>query len=368
MEKKTMLDYIASTPEYIRKNVADSARLTGPLVEEYVSGGYQNIWVVASGSSSNGSWCARQFVRKHLGCEMKILAPFTFVNSENNFGPKDLVVVVSQSGYSVNALEAAELIKARGRRAIGLTGDLNSDLARLCDVAADWGVGKETVGYVTRGVTTLALFFMLFALEAARRLGRKTPQETEALKAQLTAAAGVHEAVQKAWPAFYAQYYQPLTGMTNAYICGVGANFGTALEGALKIGETVHIPTAAYEPEEYIHGPNLQLTPAYTVFLIDGGVGSGRIRQIFEGTGIVTPKVFLLTNDPACQGERVFHVPGNLPEEITPLGYLPVFQLLSYQVTEDLKGWERHPLVWRMTDAVSAKSPNYVNSPMKTGE
>ncbi len=367
MEKKTMLDYIASSPEYIRKNVADSGKLTQPLVDEYVNGGYQNIWVVASGSSSNGTWCARQFVRKHLGCEMKILAPFTFVNSEHNFGPTDLVVTVSQSGYSVNALEAVELIKAKGRRAIGLTGDLNSDLAKICDVTADWGVGKETVGYVTRGVATLALFFMLFALEAAQRLGRKTPQEAEELKAQLMAAADAHEAAQRAWPDFYAKHYQPLTGMTNAYVCGVGANFGTALEGALKMGETVHIPTAAYETEEYIHGPNLQLTPAYTVFLIDGGVGSARIRQIFEGTKIATPKVFLITGDGSYQGENVFCVPNDLPEEITPLCYLPLFQLLSYQVTEDLKGWERHPLVHKMNDAVSAKSPNYVNSPMKTG-
>ena len=164
-EKMTMLDYVAASPACIRKNVADSVKLTQPLVDEYINGGYRNIWVVASGSSSNGSWCARQFVRKHLQCEMKVVTPFTFVNSENDFGPTDLVVTVSQSGYSLNALEAVEVIKEKGRRAIGLTGDLSSDMAKTCDVIADWGVGKETVGCVTKGVTTLALFFMLFALE-----------------------------------------------------------------------------------------------------------------------------------------------------------------------------------------------------------
>ena len=45
--KKTMLDYIADCPEFIRNNVADSAALTKPLVDEYVSGGYKNIWIVA---------------------------------------------------------------------------------------------------------------------------------------------------------------------------------------------------------------------------------------------------------------------------------------------------------------------------------
>ena len=33
--KKTMLDYIADCPEFIRNNVADSAALTKPLVDEY---------------------------------------------------------------------------------------------------------------------------------------------------------------------------------------------------------------------------------------------------------------------------------------------------------------------------------------------
>ena len=74
--KKTMLDYIADCPEFIRNNVADSAALTKPLVDEYVSGGYKNIWIVACGSSSNGSLCARQFIRRHLKCEVKIVTRF----------------------------------------------------------------------------------------------------------------------------------------------------------------------------------------------------------------------------------------------------------------------------------------------------
>ena len=169
--KKTMLDYIADCPEFIRNNVADSAALTKPLVDEYVSGGYKNIWIVACGSSSNGSLCARQFIRRHLKCEVKIVTPFHFVSSENDFSETDMVVVVSQSGYSLNALDAIKVIEAKGRRCIGLTGDVNSDLGKVCDVVANYGVGRETVAYVTRGVTTLALFFMLFAVEAAVRLG-----------------------------------------------------------------------------------------------------------------------------------------------------------------------------------------------------
>lgn len=363
-KNKTMLDYIASCPDYIRKNVADSAALTKPLVDEYVSGGYKNIWIVACGSSSNGSLCARQFVRRHLKCEVKIVTPFNFVASEHDFDVTDMVVVVSQSGYSLNALDSIQVIKERGRRAIGLTGDVNSDLGKVCDVVANYGVGRETVAYVTRGVTTLALFFMLFAVEAAARLGLKTASDAEAVKAQLVKAANSNAAALDKVPAFIDQYYRELSGMTNAYVCGVGANLGTASEGALKFGETISVPTGVYEVEEYIHGPNIQMTPRYSVFLIDGGEGSERIHQIFEGTKIVTDNVFLVTNSAAYKDEeKVFYIEADVAEEITPLCFLPFFQTIAYQITEDLDRWNKHPLQRKMEKTISAKSVNYVNSP-----
>ena len=363
-ETKTMMDYIASCPEFIRSNTADSKNLTRPFVEEYVNGGYKNIWIVACGSSSNGSLCARQFIRRHLKCEVKIVTPFSFVVSEHDFSDTDMVIVVSQSGYSLNALDALQVIREKGRRCIGLTGDLESDLAKACDVAANYGVGRETVAYVTRGVTTLALFFMLFAVDAAEKLGIKTAEEADTVKKQLLTAADINEKVQASWPAFMQKHYQKLSGMTNAYVCGVGANMGTAAEGALKFGETVSIPTAAYEIEEYIHGPNIQMTPRYSVFLIDGGEGTKRIHQIFEGTQIVTENVFLITNCADYKEEaNTFYVPCDLPEEITPLCYLPVFQITAFQITEDLSRWNKHPLQRKMEKLVSSKSENYENSP-----
>ena len=364
-EKKiTMQDYVASCPEYIRSNVARSAELTQPLVDEYVNGGYKNIWIVACGSSSNGSLCARQFVRRHLQCEVKIVTPFHFVASEHDFGPTDMVVVVSQSGSSLNALEAVRVIHEMGRRCIGLTGDVNSDLSKVADVVANYGVGRETVAYVTRGVTTLALFFMLFAVEAAQRLGLKTPEQAAAVKAQLAAAADVNQAVQDAVPAFLEQHYRGLTGMTNAYVCGVGANMGTASEGALKFGETISVPTGVYEVEEYIHGPNIQMTPRYTVFLIDGGEGSERIHQIYQASRIVTDNAYLLTRHAEYKGDNVFYADcGDLPEEITPLCWLPFFQLIAAHVTDALNRWNKHPLQQKMEKKCSAKSANYVNSP-----
>lgn len=161
--------------------------------------------------------CARQFLRRHLRCEVKIVTPFQFVASEHDFGARDMVVVVSQSGYSLNALDAVRVIRAKGRRCIGLTGDLESDLAKACDVVANYGVGRETVAYVTRGVTTLALFFMLFAVDASVRLGRSSQAQADAVKEQLLRAAEVNAQVQAQLPPFIEDNYRALSGAPNVF-------------------------------------------------------------------------------------------------------------------------------------------------------
>ena len=84
-----------------------------------VYGGYKNIWIGACGSSSNRSLCARQFIRRHLQCEVKIVTPFAFAVSEHDFCETDMVIVVSQSGYNLNALDAVKVIR---EKADGLSG------------------------------------------------------------------------------------------------------------------------------------------------------------------------------------------------------------------------------------------------------
>ncbi|MDO4198234.1 MAG: SIS domain-containing protein [Erysipelotrichaceae bacterium] len=362
-KKYTMRDYIASCPEIMRDNIKKSEELTKALVDEYVDGGYKNVWIVACGSSSNGSYCGRMYVKHHLKCECKVVNPFTFITAENDIGPEDMVVAVSQSGYSTNALEALDVIKSKGRKTIGLTGDVNSDFKEKCDVLVNWGVGTETVAYVTRGVTTLALFFMLFALEAAKKKGYESEEEYSKNKAQLLKACDINEEVQKNWTEFMKKHYKRLSSMTNAYMCSVGANMGTAYEGALKFGETISIPTAAYEAEEYIHGPNIQLTPKYSVFVIDGGIGSGRLKNIYEGTRIVTDNAFLITNTEYEGDENIFYVKADVDEDVTPICYLPIFQITAADITDDLNRWIKHPLQEKMDKYVSAKSENYDKSP-----
>jgi len=357
--KKTMQNYVEETPAVVAKNVARSAKLTAPLVDEFVKGGYKDIWIIACGSSYNASYCARPLMRKVLGMEVKVVTPFFFNYYEDDLKADDFVFVISQSGCSTNSIMALDHLRKMGRRAIGLTGNLDSDFRDHADLLVDYGVGIEKVGYVTKGVVTLAEFLMLFALEAGRRLGTLTAAKVQSYKDEILAAAKAHVQVQADTWKFIERHYKALTAMSVVYSCAGGSNYGVALEGALKIGETIGVPSFAYDAEEFIHGPNLQMTPNYTVFFVDSADrASARVREIYKGVRQITDRAFIIT-DRATKDPNALVVKTRLDPLVAPLAYLPFYELISYKVTEDIHRWRKHPLMAEVKAIAKSKTASY---------
>ena len=94
----TMLTYIEETPAQLKLNVERAEELTHELVDLYVEKKPHAIWIIACGSSSNGSQCARYFMMKYLKREVKIVTPSTFIYGENHLHEDDFAFVISQSG------------------------------------------------------------------------------------------------------------------------------------------------------------------------------------------------------------------------------------------------------------------------------
>lgn len=365
MEKKpTMMDYIYQTPQTVLDNVDQSVKLTKKLVDLYCANDYDSILVVASGSSYNGSLCARSFVREYLKSEFKIIPPFTFLHHENDLRDKAFTVCISQSGYSTNTIDCLKLLKSKNETTIGITGRDECDFQLYCDHLINWGVGEEKVGFVTKGVVTLALFWMLFALEVALTKKTITLAQYEEVKQDIRKAMVIHKQLTTETINKYHENYKTFTSLDKLHILGSGPNFGTAVEGALKISETVCLPCFAYEAEEFIHGPNIQFDPSYAAIFIDNNSGyasSERIINVYKATRIITDKAFIITNDPSVEEKYAFRTTEETCPLISPLYKLAVFQTLSYLITNDTVHWHTHPLYekFKDNDLVNSKSkPN----------
>ena len=353
MAKPTMVDYVRETPSVIRAQLAGS--WTKPLVDAFLAGSFSRVRIVACGSSKNAALIARPYLRRTLGCEVMITEPYTFCTYEHELPEDEFCFVISQSGYSTNALAALATMRAEGRPAIGVTGDAASDYLSACDVLVDYGVGEEQVGYVTKGVSALSTFLMLFGANVAERKGH---------------AADVREGIESMLDNFEAAVYQTsplidmrykeLSSMDRVFLVGAGANYGVAAEGALKFAECLQIPAQALELEEYLHGPNLQLSPDYTLFFIALGERSwARTREILGATRLVTDRIFAISDCPEIDADIV--LAQSADELIAPLAALPALQTIAWRITEDKHLWHKHPLVARFDAALSGKSENYVD-------
>ncbi len=361
MEKKvTMLTYIEETPKQLDYNNKHRKEITKQLVHHYLQRDCKTLWVVACGSSYNGTQCALSFMRKYLDCNIKVVPPNTFIYDDHKLDKDDIVIVVSQSGCSTNAIEALKFVKEKGYPTIGLTGNLDSDFKDYADLLLDYHVGEESVGYVTKGVTTLAQFFMMFALEVALERSLIDEDVYYSVVEEMNEAPLRHEEIQKRTWEFYKNHKEELTSMHVCYCTGFMQGYGISQEGALKIGETIKVPSFAYEAEEYIHGPNLQLTPSYTVFHVDDMLaGSKRIIDIYHASRAVTDYAYIVTNDESVDDEHAIRLPFDIKEPLLmPLYVLPFFQIIAYKVTDDLNRWQKHPLIEEFKKKAVSKTDN----------
>ena len=341
----SMLKYIMETPAQVRSNIKNAESLTAKMVSLFAARPYKSVWLVACGSSCNAAHCARYYMREYLGVEVKVITPFTFNHYEHDMDKDDFVVCISQSGCSTNTVESLRLCKKLGVPAIGLTG---------------YGLGEEKLDFVSKGVFTLMVFLMLFALYAARAQGRINNEQVETEKAQMLLGIDNYEEQIRNFPAYFEANKQKLLSMERVYVIGAGANYGTALEGAVKIGETVHIVAVGYEVDEAIHGPQIQLTPNYNFIFIDPGDETApRIQQSYKAARAMTDRVFILSNNPEITGKEVMRVTHAIKEKLTPLYTLAFIQLISYYVAETNSTWKQHPLMKDYKEILSGKSATY---------
>ena len=359
--KLTMQDYIGLTPNMIRKNVERNVELTKTLVEEFNKDSFDSILIIACGSSYNASMSARPFIRKIMNMNVSVISPYTFEHYEDSIIGNPFVVVVSQSGCSTNSISALKKLQAMNHRTIGITSNVNSDFGDgICDVVVDYGIGIETVGYVTLGMVGLVLFFMLFALNAAKGSMIDDEKYNYYLN-ELKKTADAHESIQKNVKEFYEENKKNLLSMQNSYMVGMGPNFGTALEGALKFGETIQIVSVAYELEEFLHGPNFQITPNYTLFLVDNeDETSNHLIDVYEGYKTVTDRCYIISNNERVSGSHVIRVENPTCSDVSTLYNVVVFEYLAYKVTTELNKWQYHPLATIVEkEIIKIKSDKY---------
>lgn len=356
-----MLDYVRFANTRLRENLDRADELTRPLVEAYAGGEFNAVRIVASGSSRHSADCARDFMQDILGRQVVVVTSETYIAREHRFPENSFNMVISQSGFSTNSIAALDYMRKRGEATIAVTGNPSAPIARHADVVVDYGVGVESVDFVTMGVVTLVEFLMLFALGAARATGAINHARVETERENLSAAIDAHAQALETCADLMERERLILSRHVPACVVGNGPNYGVAEEGALKLNECNKLPAMHSEGEEFVHGPQMQLTPDSLVFLIDDAQGSPRLADLHRQFCTVTAGAFFITSHPrGAQGE--IFIPSTPNPLMCAIPNLVVFQYLAAQKTEELECWEMHPYVRALRDKIATKAGGYEDS------
>lgn len=214
-----------------------------------------SVLILASGTSSYASMVGKQWIESvaKLPCNVELGHEYRYRDSIPN--PRQLIVTLSQSGETLDTMEALKRAKELGHtHTLSICNVRESAIPRASKLVFYTRAGKEIGVASTKAFTTQLIALFALALTLAKEHGRLTLQQEGDFIEQLRYVPGsVQHALSlepqiKAWAQKFAE-------KEHALFLGRGLHYPIALEGALKLKEISYIHAEAYPAGELKHGP-----------------------------------------------------------------------------------------------------------------
>lgn len=353
-----MQDYVRYSSTKLRENFEKRDELVDQVSNFFQKDKYHSLTLIASGSSYNSVAMVKDSLQAIIRLPVNLYTPeyvleFGIINCKSSF-----VIVISQSGSSTNIIDCLKYLRNKKIFSISLSGNVNSEMAKFSPEIFNYGPGNEYIDYVTTGVQTLVEFLLLLSC----KLSDFSAEQITNFEQQFREAISYQKRLLSITDNFIQQNYLKLSMNSPTFFCGNGPNYGVAKEGALKFQETLKRPAMYYELEEFLHGPDMQLTPNYTVFLIDDMAtkNSSRFAEVFSALKKITTNVFFITSSKQfATDERVLQTESANNWVFAPYYSLPVVQLIAAIMSDELKTWDTHPYFDEFDKKIAIKTADY---------
>jgi glucosamine--fructose-6-phosphate aminotransferase (isomerizing) len=207
----------------------------------------QDVVVVGSGSAGHAALCLQYLFARIARRRLTFVPASEFAALADFVTDTSLVVALSQSGETIDVLEAARAAQARGARVAALVNVEGSTLWRLADGTVPLAAGPERCVLATKSFTAMVAVGLLAAYELAG-----TP---EVGAAQVAAAAeevarllgdGRRDQIRR--------IAEELHRHEHLFAIGRGPSYPLALETALKVKEVSYVHAEGFAGGELKHG------------------------------------------------------------------------------------------------------------------
>jgi glutamine---fructose-6-phosphate transaminase (isomerizing) len=226
----------------------DELRISDDVLREV-----SKVFVVACGTAFHSGLVAKYAIEHwtRLPVEIEIASEFRY--RDPVLGPDTLTLAVSQSGETIDTLEAARHARRQGSQVIAVTNTVGSSLAREADGVLYMHAGPEIGVAATKTFATQMVSQYLVALYLAQVRGTMYPEEVAEVLADLEQLPDkVHRALEleAACRAIAERFYRA----PDFLFIGRHTGYPAALEGALKLKEISYIHAEGYAAGELKHG------------------------------------------------------------------------------------------------------------------
>jgi glutamine---fructose-6-phosphate transaminase (isomerizing) len=214
------------------------------------------VVISGRGSSGNAGTLLRYLFEARAGLLVSTSAPSVVTTYGQSIDMRNAVfIVVSQSGRSPDLVAGARAARESGALTIAMVNDVTSPVAEACELTLPVGAGPERAVAATKSVVLSMVISgqLVAALTSDHALNEKLSQ----LPKRFSDALGCD------WSAWSGS----LAAARAAFVIGRGFGLGPAREIALKIAETMRLPTLGYSAAEVRHGP-LAAASAETPLLV----------------------------------------------------------------------------------------------------
>ncbi len=336
-----MLKEIMEQPEAVKKTI--SPRLeNGQIVMEELSKvpdlmqDITRIYIVACGSAYHVGMIGKYALEKllHIPVEASLASEFRY--SEPVLGEKSLVIVISQSGETLDSMAALREAKRKGSKVLSIVNVMGSSIARESDIVLYTWAGPEIAVATTKAYSTQMVLLIMLGVYFAKQMGQIGAEEyTEIVNSLVTLPEQIAEVLKDL--DIYQKIASRYFNHNSVFFIGRNLDYALGLEGSLKLKEISYIHSESYAAGELKHGTISLIEPGTLVVALAtyAPLVEKSLSNIVEVQSRGAEVIALVTKQTAdIIKERVpeiFAIPQTHPVLQPMLGVVPL-QLFAYYV------------------------------------
>ena len=299
---------------------------------------FNRICIVACGTALHAGLVGAHLFKKWAGMNVDVEMASEFIYSDTIVDENTLFIAVSQSGETIDTLEAMNKAKRAGALCVAVLNVRGSSISRVADYTLYTDAGPEIAVASTKAYTTQSLVFYLLALKTGMVRNRLSKEDLAKALSNLRLVPDAISAVLEQKDSIHRLAKEVITA-SDLFMIGRGLDYVVLMEGALKLKEISYIHSEAYASGELKHGPIALIsenTPVIAAVTQEKLI-SKALSNVKEIKARGANVVLLAKNEFKNDFDSEYHVIGlpDLDDEYMTFPEIVALQIYSYYVSAD---------------------------------